>query len=217
MYWWLALYSDLWAGTCLLLLRYLYMGKYQNTCDCPVCLLLCLLMNPPSLFLPPLNHTYPVSVTPRCPCCTSWSGELTFLLPGVVWCYLCTADGWWSPHSGIGFHICSFCLLRELKTMHHICIFCRWWCRIYCDIVCTWVLSSTVPLMKVISALFALYSFKCSSIHVWSHRLSSSQSKQCSGWPSWSYSLGLQLCYPVAGALAQWCCFYCHSEHHSCA
>lgn len=130
-----------------------------------------------------------------------------FLLPGVVWCYLCTADGWWSPHSGIVFHICSFCLLRELKTMHHICIFCRWWCRIYCDIVCTWVLSSTVPLMKVISALFALYSFKCSSIHVWSHRLSSSQSKQCSGWPSWSYSLGLQLCYPVAGALAQWCCF----------
>lgn len=56
-----------------------------------------------------------------------------FLLPGVVWCYLCTADGWWSPHSGIGFHICSFCLLRELKTMHHICIFCRWWCRIYCE------------------------------------------------------------------------------------
>lgn len=71
--------------------------------------------------------------------------------------------------------------------------------------------------MKVLSVLLLLYSSKHSDIHVWSQvRLSCTQSRQCTDWSVWPYSLGWLLCLSVAGAWLPWC--YCRflSEPCSC-
>ena len=167
---------------------------------------------PSVLIIFPLFETIqphcPIWMTSLCHRCRSWwCGSVSLFLTHswhTAWCHPCRAGGWLLPHYGIGTRSQyswwsdwgGSGLCRTAVVIAHLLGICRTWCGLGQSAL-NWPLglSSTFPSSSGWRPLGSCWSYTVPDIPVsmcaaLSHRLSCSQSRQCTGWSVSSYSLG---------------------------